>query len=110
MALDIFERIHISLDEKRQNVTEFLETASETDVDVCLCDDTECIEEHFHVIDESLEKLENHTLGICEICQGVVDRALLEMDYTAHVCLDHYSEEERRRLESELVVPAPAEP
>src|SRR5574342_227883 len=24
------------------------------------------------------------------------------MDYTAHVCLDHYSDEERQRLESEL--------
>jgi sigma-B regulation protein RsbU (phosphoserine phosphatase) len=32
----------------------------------------------------------------------VVDHELLEMDYTAHVCLDHYSAEERRRLESEL--------
>jgi sigma-B regulation protein RsbU (phosphoserine phosphatase) len=31
-----------------------------------------------------------------------VDAQLLEMDYTAVVCLDHYSEEERRRLESEL--------
>jgi phosphoserine phosphatase RsbU/P len=102
MALDIFQRIHVSLDEKRQNVTEFLETASEVEKDVCLCDDTYCVEDHFHVIDESLEKIENDTLGICEICHGVVDATLLEMDYTAHVCLDHYSEGERRRLESEL--------
>ncbi|HEU0292538.1 MAG TPA: PP2C family protein-serine/threonine phosphatase [Anaerolineales bacterium] len=102
MALDIFQRIQVGLDVKRQNVTEFLETASEEEKDVCLCDDDLCIEEHLHVIDESLEKIEDHTLGICEICQGVVDAALLEMDYTAHVCLDHYSEDERRRLESEL--------
>ena len=102
MALDIFERIQVGLDEKRQNVTEFLETASETEKDVCLCDDDTCIEEHLHVIDESLEKLENNTLGICEVCHGVVDVALLAMDYTACVCLDHYSEAERRRLESEL--------
>ena len=102
MALDIFQRIQVGLDVKRQNVTEFLETASEEEKDVCLCDDDICIEEHLHVIDESLEKIEDHTLGICEICQGVVDAALLEMDYTAHVCLDHYSEDERRRLESEL--------
>jgi sigma-B regulation protein RsbU (phosphoserine phosphatase) len=102
MALDIFQRIQVGLDEKRQNVTEFLETASEAEKDVCLCEDACCIEDHIHVIDESLEKIENHALGICEICQGVVDVALLEMDYTAHVCLDHYSEQERRRLESEL--------
>lgn len=102
MALDIFERIQVGLDEKRQNVTEFLETASETEKDVCLCDDDTCIEEHIHVIDESLEKIEDHTLGICEICHGVVEPELLAMDYTASVCLDHYSDEERRRLESEL--------
>ena len=31
-----------------------------------------------------------------------MDEDLLEMDYTASVCLDHYSADERRRLESEL--------
>ncbi len=102
MSLDIFHRIQISLDEKRQNVTEFLEAASEAEKDACLCDDTQCVEEHFHIMDESLEKIENHTLGVCEICQGTVDDTLLEMDYTSSVCLDHYTEEERRRLESEL--------
>lgn len=102
MALDIFQRIQIGLDEKRQNVTEFLEAASEVEKDVCLCDDDNCIEEHFQVIDDSLEKVESNLLGICEVCQGIVDHTLLEMDYTAHVCLDHYSDEERRRLESEL--------
>lgn len=102
MAIDIFQRIQWGLDEKRQNVTEFLETASEEEKDVCLCDDDTCIEEHIHVIDECLEKIEDHTLGICEICHGKVEAEVLAMDYTASVCLDHYSEDERRRLESEL--------
>ena len=102
MALDTLERIQISLDEKRQNLTEFLETASEAEKDTCLCDDEHCIQEHLHVIETSIEKIENHTLGVCEICHGYVEPSRLEMDYTAHVCLDHYSDEERRRLESEL--------
>jgi len=102
MAIDIFQRIQWGLDEKRQNVTEFLETASEEVKDVCLGDDDTCIEEHIHVIDECLEKIDNHMLGICEICHGKVEAELLAMDYTAAVCLDHYSDEERRRLESEL--------
>jgi sigma-B regulation protein RsbU (phosphoserine phosphatase) len=55
-----------------------------------------------HVIETSLEKIEDNTLGICVICHEYVDAQLLEMDYTAAVCLDHYSDEERRRLESEL--------
>ena len=102
MAIDTLERIQISLDEKRQNLTEFLETASEVEKDTCLCDDEHCIEEHLHVIETSLVEIENSTLGVCEICHGYVEPSRLEMDYTAHVCLDHYSVEERRRLESEL--------
>jgi sigma-B regulation protein RsbU (phosphoserine phosphatase) len=102
METDTLERIQISLDEKRHNLTEFLETASETEKDTCLCDDEHCIQEHLHVIETSIEKIETHTLGICEICHGYVEPSRLEMDYTAHVCLDHYSDEERRRLESEL--------
>ena len=102
MAIDTLERIQISLDEKRQNLTEFLETASEVEKDTCLCDDEHCIEEHLHVIETSLVEIENSTLGVCEICRGYVEPSRLEMDYTAHVCLDHYSVEERRRLESEL--------
>lgn len=102
MATDIFQRIHVSLDEKLQNVTEFLETASEAEKDVCICDEEEEVQEHLQVIDVSLEKLEDHTLGICEVCHGEVDHSLLEMDYTSAVCLDHYSADERRRLEAEL--------
>ena len=102
MALDIFQRIQESLDEKRHNVTEFLETATDVEKDVCLCDDDHCVQEHLHVIETSLDELENDRLGVCEICHGIVDTSRLEMDYTAHVCLEHYSDEERRRLEAEL--------
>jgi phosphoserine phosphatase RsbU/P len=102
MATDIFQRIQVGLDEKLHNVTEFLETASEIEKDVCICDEEQDVQEHIEVIDASLEKLDDHMLGICEICHGVVDHSLLEMDYTSAVCLDHYSDDERRRLEYEL--------
>lgn len=102
MATDIFQRIQVGLDEKRQHVTEFLEAASPAEKDTCLCDDNCCIEDHFQVIDAALEKIESNTLGVCDVCHAVVEPTLLEMDYTAHVCLDHYSEDERHRLESEL--------
>jgi sigma-B regulation protein RsbU (phosphoserine phosphatase) len=102
MALDIFQRVQIGLDEKRQNVNEFLEAASEAEKDTCLCDDENCVQEHLHVIENSLEKIESSALGVCKVCHGIVDDSLLEMDYTSCVCLDHYSDDERRRLESEL--------
>src|SRR5688572_23283941 len=101
MALDIYEQIQAGLDEKLQTVTEFLETASETEKDICLGDE-HCVDTHLQVIETSLAKIENHTLGICEICHESVDTELLQMDYTTTVCLGHYTEAELRQLESEL--------
>ncbi|HLO17164.1 MAG TPA: PP2C family protein-serine/threonine phosphatase [Anaerolineales bacterium] len=102
MATELYERIQEGLEEKQKEVIEFLETAPETEKDTCLCDDENLVEEHLHVIETSLEKIDDETLGVCVVCHGYVDAVLLEMDYTSAVCLDHYSDEERRRLESEL--------
>jgi sigma-B regulation protein RsbU (phosphoserine phosphatase) len=101
MATNIFQRIQESLGEKRKNVTDFLESAPEEKKDLC-CEDEREVHAHLHVIEASIEKAEDETLGICTVCHGHVDPGLLEFDYTAHVCLDHYSEPERRRLEEEL--------
>jgi len=102
MVTDLYERIQEGLEEKQKEITEFLETAPETEKEICLGTDENCVETHLHVIETSLEKIDDQTLGVCVVCQGYVDTQLLEMDYTAVVCLDHYSDEERRRLESEL--------
>lgn len=102
MVTELYERIQEGLEEKQKEITEFLETAPEPEKDLCLGSDEGCIENHLHVIETSLEKIDDHTLGVCVVCHGYVDAQLLEMDYTAAVCLDHYSDEERRRLESEL--------
>ncbi len=102
MATDMYQHIHVRLDEKRHNITEFLESATESQKDTCLCSDEHCVEDHLQVIETSLIKIEDGTLGVCEICYGHLEVGRLEMDYTASVCLDHYSDEERRRLESEL--------
>lgn len=102
MVAELYERIQEGLEEKQKELVEFLETAPETEKEICCADEETCVEEHLHVIESSLEKIDEQTLGVCVICHGHVDTQLLEMDYTASVCLDHYSEEERRRLESEL--------
>ena len=102
MVTEVYGRIQEGLEEKQKELLEFLETAPETEKEICLGSDGRCIEEHLHVIESSLEKIEEQSLGICVVCHGYVDSSLLEMDYTASVCLDHYSEEERRRLEAEL--------
>ena len=102
MVIELYERIQEGLEEKQKELIEFLETAPEPEKDLCMCDDETCLETHLEVIETCLEKIEDNTLGVCVVCQGQVDASLLEMDYTAMVCLDHYSDEERRRLESEL--------
>lgn len=61
-----------------------------------------CIEEHLHVIDESLGKIEEGTFGICKVCHEAIETELLRMDYTSAVCLGHFTDEELRQLESEL--------
>lgn len=102
MVIELYERIQEGLEEKQKELIEFLETAPEPEKDLCLCDDENCVETHLEVIEDCLEKIEDNTLGVCVVCHGHVDASLLEMDYTAMVCLDHYSDEERRRLEAEL--------
>lgn len=101
MATNITQHIHENLAAKRQNVTEFLESAPESKIELC-CEDEHKVQAHLHVIESALEKAEDQTLGICEVCHGHVDPSVLEMDYTISVCLEHFSEEERRRLEAEL--------
>lgn len=102
MANVMLQRIEKGLAEKRQNLYHWLESAPAEEKQLCLCEDDACVEPHLQLLDTSLEKAADGTLGVCQVCHGYVDANLLEVDYTASVCLDHLSAEERRRLESEL--------
>ena len=102
MAVEMYPRIQQSLEEKRHNVQEFLEEASGEEKEICLCEGEADVHAHLEVIEDSLEKIDEQTLGVCVICHEAVDQELLQMDYTSTVCLGHYSEEELRQLENEL--------
>jgi sigma-B regulation protein RsbU (phosphoserine phosphatase) len=102
MEENTIERIEKGLVEKRENLYHWLKSASAEEKQVCLCEDQTCVEPHLQVIETSLEKAADGTLGICKVCHGQVEANVLEVDYTASVCLDHLSREERRRLEAEL--------
>ncbi len=97
------ESIEKGLTETRENLYHWLEATPEEKQQTQLgrAGDA-CVEEHLDVINKSLEKIEEGTFGVCEICNEPVDDELLKMDYTATVCLGHFSEEELRQLESEL--------
>ncbi|HUH97835.1 MAG TPA: PP2C family protein-serine/threonine phosphatase [Anaerolineales bacterium] len=96
MDTNLVNDIRRGLEEKRATVCERCRRD-----EAGMVDDRD-VQPHLHVIDESLQKLEAGTLGVCTVCQGIVDERLLQMDYTACVCLDHYSSQERRQLENEL--------
>src|SRR5512138_114517 len=102
MVAELYERIQEGLEEKEKEIKEFLETAPEMEKEICCAEDECCVDEQLQVIETSLEKIDDKTLGICVICGGQVEAQLLEMDYTTAVCLEHYSDEERQRLEDEL--------
>jgi len=97
------EQYRESLVEKRKNLAHWLESCPEDKRNVALGPGSQTdVQTHLDVLDTSVEKASLGTLGVCTVCQDFVNTELLEMDYTACVCLEHFSPEERRNLELEL--------
>jgi len=103
MESKLFEDIQTALEEKQANLTEWLEQAPEAQKEIQLGTvDESAVQQQLEKIEVALDHIHQGILGICEICHGVVDENLLQMDYTSCVCLEHYSDEQRRQLENEL--------
>jgi sigma-B regulation protein RsbU (phosphoserine phosphatase) len=103
MEATVYERVQSGLEDKRKNLSGWLKNTPPDEKQRIMgpcCD--EDVQEQIKTIDQSLSKIQDGSLGVCEVCHGYVDTELLEVDYTACVCLDHYSEQERRELETEL--------
>ena len=99
----VFERIRTGLLEKRRYLGEWLRSVPVGRRQRLLGPaDEQAVQISLQVIDANLAKAAEGTLGLCRVCHDYVDTRLLEMDYTACVCLDHFSDQERRRLEAEL--------
>lgn len=58
--------------------------------------------DHLQRLDESIDAAQDGALGVCEVCHEQVEPRLLEVDYTASVCLEHLSPRQISQLESEL--------
>ena len=57
-------------------------------------------------VKKALESIEKEEFGQCAICGGEVETERLHHDFTTHVCLEHYSEDELRDLEKDLELTA----
>jgi sigma-B regulation protein RsbU (phosphoserine phosphatase) len=89
--------------QKQDNLTEWLHATPLGKKKVLLGPSTEqSVHARLDVIDDAISKADSRTLGKCEVCHGDVETELLEVDYTACVCIEHLSMEERRHLESDL--------
>jgi sigma-B regulation protein RsbU (phosphoserine phosphatase) len=99
----LLERMRNGLLQKQDNLTKWLHATPLSKKKDLLGPSTEqSVHARLDVIDNAISKADSKTLGECEVCHGEVETELLEVDYTACVCIEHLSEEERRQLESEL--------
>lgn len=103
MTRRVVRRIKSSLAEKRENLSNWVETTAVDEKEICLgCASEADLQTHLEVIDTTLEQAESESFGVCQVCHQSVDTSLLEMDYTSTVCLGCLSEEEQQQLETEL--------
>jgi phosphoserine phosphatase RsbU/P len=99
----LLTRIRTSLKSKRQVLQEWAQSADSDTLQSTLGPaGREGLEQHLAVIDTALEQADQNALGTCVVCHEPVESRLIQMDYTACVCIEHFSDEERRSLESEL--------
>jgi len=103
MDTQILQRFRENLLQQRQALRDWLNNTSAQKKQIRLGPLHEQeVQTHLQVIDTALTKADNQTLGLCEVCHDYVETDRLEMDFTACVCIDHYSAEQKRRLEAEL--------
>jgi len=57
-------------------------------------------------VDSALERMENGTYGICEVCHDTVEPERLIANPLMRYCLDHLSREQQRALEQDLQLAA----
>jgi sigma-B regulation protein RsbU (phosphoserine phosphatase) len=103
MDKNFLQKFKENLLQRKQNILEFLNQTTPTTVKMRTGPaGDEALGEHLHHLDSALQKVEAETFGLCEICNDDVEINRLEMDYTACVCLEHLTGDERTRLENDL--------
>ena len=105
MDTKLFQQILAKLQQQRANLTDWLTNTPPEKKKVCLGPENEtAAKAHLDLLDETIAKAQSKSLGLCEVCNDYVEPEHLLMDFTACVCLSHYSEEQKRQLECELEV------
>jgi len=100
----ILQSFRENLLQQRQNLRDWLRNtpAKQKQIRLGPANEQTTVQAHLQVLDTAIAKAENKTLGLCDVCHEYIETDRLEMDFTATVCLDHFSAEQRRQLEAEL--------
>jgi hypothetical protein len=110
MDANIVNRFRDVFTNRSRILKEWLNSSNEHKAQVCLGleGNTPCEEDISIIpeIDKALERIDNDEFGICTVCHEHVEPEVLEFDFTKEVCLDHYSEAEKRLLERDLEMAA----
>ncbi len=107
METTVMQRLKENLVQQKENLTSWLSGTQPEKREIRLGPlGDQALQEHIHTLDTALQKAEENTLGLCEVCHEFVEPSRLEMDYTASVCIEHLTGEERTLLENELELSA----
>jgi len=103
LSTTVVERIREGIEEKRSRLSEWLQAARPEGRAQALGPVAEsAVQAHLAQLDLAVERSHSGELGLCEVCHEPVNSELLEVDYTASVCLEHLSQAQMRDLEREL--------
>ncbi len=103
MESRVLSQLRESVLQKRDRLLEWRRTTRPSERSLRLGPAGEgALRRHLEVLDSTAEAADAQSLGICEVCHEHVEDRLLELDYTACVCLEHLSADQMRSLETEL--------
>jgi RNA polymerase-binding transcription factor DksA len=92
----MLQRFRYNLVEQRQNLIGWLTSAPTRKKLAHLGPaDEQAVQTRLQILETTIEKAEDQTLGVCEVCYLDVEPSRLEIDYTTCVCLDIYRQSER---------------
>ena len=105
MNKEILNRFRRALVRHRDSLRNWLSSDSSAK-ERCLCGEGQKCEATLHAHDAAIACIDRGDFGICTVCGEDMAPERLEMDFTASVCLEHYSQEKLRALERDLELAA----
>ena len=96
MTVSELEHFRDLLLNREENLNTLLDTASLQE------EESEKVQSLIQEIKGAFDRMEKESYGGCSICDGEVEKELLEIQPATQICLECISQEERTKLEEDL--------